>query len=115
MSSVQTRERRIAALEARLADIEGGYGDILYHVRRASIKSELRFGEIFDHLHIDDVAEYDVDNGLDRGGTVVQFDAPVMMAKLGVCPPLRWAAGQGHQSHGSWIGFKSGSCRSSLT
>jgi hypothetical protein len=66
VASIQTLERRIAALEARLADIEGGYGDILYHLRRASIKSEFRLGKIRDHLHIDDVTEGDVDNVLDE-------------------------------------------------
>jgi hypothetical protein len=66
VASIQTLERRIAALEARLADIEGGYGDTLYHLRRASIKSELRLGKILDHLHINDVTEDDIDNVLDE-------------------------------------------------
>ncbi|MCV7034881.1 MULTISPECIES: hypothetical protein [Mycobacterium] len=54
MASIQTLERRIAALEARLADIQGGHGDTLYRLRRASIKSELRLGKILDHLNVDD-------------------------------------------------------------
>jgi hypothetical protein len=66
VASIQTLERRIAALEARLADIEGGYGDALYHLRRASIKSELRLGKILDHFHIDDITEDDVDNILNE-------------------------------------------------
>jgi hypothetical protein len=66
VASIQTLERRIAALEARLADIEGGYGDSLYRLRRASIKSELRLGKILDHLHIDDVDDDDIDNVLDQ-------------------------------------------------
>lgn len=66
MASIQTLERRIAALEARLADIEGGYGDTLYRLHRASIKSDLRLGKILDHLHIDDVTEDDVDNVLEQ-------------------------------------------------
>ncbi len=37
MASLQTLERRIAALEARLADVEGGDGDTLYNcIARAS-------------------------------------------------------------------------------
>lgn len=66
MPSIQTLERRIAALEARLADIESGYGDTLYRLRRTSIKSDLRLAKILDHLHIDDVTEDDVDNVLDQ-------------------------------------------------
>jgi predicted DNA-binding transcriptional regulator YafY len=42
MASRQTLERRIAALEARLADVEGGYGDTLYKLHRASVKADLR-------------------------------------------------------------------------
>lgn len=48
---------------ASLTDIEGVGGDPLYHLRRASIKSELRLRKILDHLHIDDVTK-DVDNAL---------------------------------------------------
>lgn len=66
MASIQTLERRIAALEARLADIEGGYGDTLYHLRPASIRSDLRLEKILEHLHIDDVTEDDVDNVLEE-------------------------------------------------
>jgi hypothetical protein len=68
VASTQTLERRIAALEARLADIEGGYADTLYHLRRASIKSELPLGKILDHLQIDDV-KFGAD-GLPVGATL---------------------------------------------
>jgi hypothetical protein len=37
VASIQTLERRIAAVEARLADNEGGYGDTLYHLRRPAL------------------------------------------------------------------------------
>lgn len=55
VASIQTLERRIAALEARLADVEGRYGETLYHLRRAAIKSGLRLGKILEHLQIDDI------------------------------------------------------------
>ena len=42
MASLQTLERRILALEARLADVEGGYGDTLFKLHRGSVKAELR-------------------------------------------------------------------------
>lgn len=38
VASLQTPERRILALEAPLAEVEGGYGDPRYKVRRASVK-----------------------------------------------------------------------------
>ncbi|WP_322748178.1 MULTISPECIES: hypothetical protein [unclassified Frankia] len=66
MASLQTLERRILALEARLAEIEGGYGDTLYKLHRASIKSELRMSKILEHLKIDDVAEGDANDALDE-------------------------------------------------
>ncbi len=65
MASIQTLERRILALEARLADLEGGYGETLYKLHRASIKSDLRLGRVLDHLNIADVSDDDVDAVLD--------------------------------------------------
>jgi hypothetical protein len=66
VASIQTLERRIAALEARLSDIEGGYGDTLYRLHRASVKSDLRMGKILDHLKITDVSDDEVDAAIDQ-------------------------------------------------
>jgi hypothetical protein len=66
VASIQTLERRIAALEARLADIEGGYGDTLYRLHRASVKSDLRIGKILDHLKIADVSDDEVGAAIDQ-------------------------------------------------
>jgi hypothetical protein len=66
MASLQTLERRIAALEARLADVEGGYGDTLYKLHRASVKADLRTARILERLEIEDVADEDVDQALDE-------------------------------------------------
>jgi hypothetical protein len=66
VASIQTLQRRIAALEARLADIEGGYGDTLYRLHRASVKSDLRLGRILDHLKIEDVSDDEVDAAIDQ-------------------------------------------------
>jgi hypothetical protein len=65
MASLQTLERRILALEARLADIEGGYGDTLYKLHRASVKTDPRLAKMLDHLNIGDVSDDDVDAALD--------------------------------------------------
>jgi len=66
MASLQTLERRILALEARLADVEGGYGDTLYKLHRASVRSDLRLAKVLDHLKIPDVTDDDVDAVLDQ-------------------------------------------------
>ena len=57
MATLQTLERRIAALEARLADIEGGYGDTLYKLHRAVVKADLRMVRVLDRLEVEDVSE----------------------------------------------------------
>jgi hypothetical protein len=66
MASLHTLERRIMALEARLADVEGGYGDTLYRLHRASAKADLRMAKVLDHLNVNDVSDEDVDNALDE-------------------------------------------------
>lgn len=66
MASLQTLERRILALEARLADIEGGYGDTLYKLHRASVKSDLRIAKILARLEVEDVSEEEIDSALDE-------------------------------------------------
>ncbi|HEU0089972.1 MAG TPA: hypothetical protein VFQ77_20365 [Pseudonocardiaceae bacterium] len=67
MASLQTLERRILALEARLADVEGGYGDTIYKLHRASGKTDLRIARILNHLSIEDVSEEEIDHALDEG------------------------------------------------
>ena len=66
MASLQTLERRIAALEARLADAEGGYGDTPYKLHRASVKADLRTARILKRLDIEDVSDEDIDQALDE-------------------------------------------------
>lgn len=61
MASLQTLERRIAALEARLAEVEGGYGDPIYKTHRRLMKHELRWVKLFDHFNISDVADEALD------------------------------------------------------
>ncbi len=66
MASLQTLERRILALEARLADVEGGYGDTLYKLHRASAKTDLRMAKILGSLEIEDVSEEEIDRAMDE-------------------------------------------------
>jgi hypothetical protein len=65
VASLQTLERRILALEARLAAVEGGYGDTLHQLRRASIKADLRTAKILQRLEIDDLSDEEIDATLD--------------------------------------------------
>lgn len=66
MAALQTLERRILALEARRADVEGGSGDTLNKLHRGSVKAELRIGEIIEHLEIEDVSDEEIDAVLDE-------------------------------------------------
>lgn len=66
MASLQTVERRIAALEARLADVEGGDGDTLYKLHRASVKADLRTAKIMERWDIEDVSDEAIDQALDE-------------------------------------------------
>jgi len=66
MASLQTLERRVLALEARLADLEGGYGETLYRLHRASVRTDLRLSKVLEHLGIAGVSEEDVDSALDE-------------------------------------------------
>jgi hypothetical protein len=54
----------VGALEARLADVEGGYGDTLYKLHRASVKADLRTARILERWEIEDVS----DEAIDRPG-----------------------------------------------
>lgn len=66
MASLPTLQRRILTLEARLADVEGGYGDTLYQLHRSSVKANLRIAKILTYLKIDDVTDEGVDSALDQ-------------------------------------------------
>lgn len=66
MASLQTLERRILALEARLADVEGGYGQTLYDLRRASVRNEMRMARVLTHLQVTDFSDEEVDTALDE-------------------------------------------------
>jgi hypothetical protein len=64
--SLQTLERRMAALEARLADVEGCYGETIYKLHRMSIKTSFDVTKIINHLGLEPATEADVDNVLDE-------------------------------------------------
>jgi hypothetical protein len=66
VASLHTLERRILAVEARLAEVEGGYGETLYKLHRASVKSDLRTARILEALKIHDVSDEEIDSAMDE-------------------------------------------------
>lgn len=56
-ASLQTLERRTVALEARLAEVEGGYGATLYRLHRSSVTNDLRMAKVLGHLGIEDITD----------------------------------------------------------
>lgn len=66
VSSVQTLTRRIEALEARLAEIEGGYGATLYQLHRRAVRTDLSLGKMLDHLGLTPPTDDEVDAVLDQ-------------------------------------------------
>lgn len=69
MASLHTLERRIAALEARLAAVEGGYGETLYSLRRSAVRNDLRMGRVLGQLRIEDVTDDEIDQAIDDEDT----------------------------------------------
>jgi hypothetical protein len=64
--SLQTLERRMAALEARLADVEGGHGETIYKLHWTTTKINLDLAKILNHLGLEPTAAADVDATLDE-------------------------------------------------
>ena len=46
MTTLYALEQRVRALEARLADVEGGYGQTIYKLHRHAIRTDLALGRI---------------------------------------------------------------------
>jgi hypothetical protein len=66
MASLQTLERRIAALEARLADVEGGYGDTLYKLHRSAVQTRLDLRKILAQMNIEPTSDEEISAALDE-------------------------------------------------
>ena len=59
-------EARLRAVEARLAQIEGGYGESLYQLHRRSVRTDLGLARVLDHLGLSQVGDDEVDAALDE-------------------------------------------------
>jgi len=66
VASIQTLERRIVALEARLADVEGGYGETIYRLQREVVRTGMDVRKILDHLSVSPTSDEEVDSALDK-------------------------------------------------
>lgn len=66
MASLQTLERRITAREARLPDVEGGYGESTYRLHRNSVELKLSVGRIMGHLGVAAPTSDEVDAAMDE-------------------------------------------------
>jgi hypothetical protein len=64
-SSLRSLEQRVRALEARIAEVEGGYGDTLYQLHRASVRNDLGMARVLQHLGLSTVSDDEVDSALD--------------------------------------------------
>lgn len=64
MASIHALERRIAALEGRLADVEGGDGDTLYKLHHHAIGTDLTIGRVAAHLGATPASDDDTDAAL---------------------------------------------------
>jgi len=65
MASIQTLERRIALLETRLSEVEGGYGETLYRLNRFRVKTDMTLQRIAERLDVTVPSEEEVDGALD--------------------------------------------------
>jgi hypothetical protein len=65
-SSLQTLTRRIEALEARLADVEGGYGQTLYQLHRHAVRTKLDLGKVLTHLGLPAATDEEIDAEIDE-------------------------------------------------
>jgi hypothetical protein len=65
-SSIHALTRRIEALEARLADVEGGYGRTLYQLHRHAVRTDLAMGRMLNHLGLTAPTDAEVDAVIDE-------------------------------------------------
>lgn len=65
-SSIHALTRRIEALEARLADVEGGYGQTLYKLHRHAVRTDIAVTRMLTHLGITAPTDEEIDAVIDE-------------------------------------------------
>lgn len=66
MASPRHTAERLTAVEARIADIESGYGQTIYRLERRTVRTELGVARILQHLGLAPVDDEHVDQVLDE-------------------------------------------------
>lgn len=62
----QALTARVRAVEARLAELEEGYGATLYQLKRHAVRTDLRLARVLEHLGAPDVTDEEVEAALDE-------------------------------------------------
>lgn len=66
LPALATIVARLDALENRVRDIEGGYGETLYRQHRKIIGLELNMGRLMDHFGLPRATDIEIDTVLDE-------------------------------------------------
>lgn len=65
MVSSHSLEHRVAAVEERLNDVEGGFGETICKLHRRTVRNELGITRLLDHFDLARPTEDEVDAKLD--------------------------------------------------
>lgn len=65
-SSLHTIEQRVRALESRVADVEGGYGQTLYDLQRRTTGLEITLGRMAAAMGVAAASQDEIDAALDQ-------------------------------------------------
>ena len=52
-------------MAARLAEVEGGYGETMYKLHRHAVRTDLSLGKILDHLSLASATDDEIDAAID--------------------------------------------------
>lgn len=65
MPSLDSLQKQIRALEARLLDLEGGHSETLYRLRRESVATRIDLGAVLSRMDLAPATDEQIDAVLD--------------------------------------------------